>query len=83
MLKHPIWDPETNKRNLLDHVFIISAGEITKQAKAWLGEHLDQESRRHILFMDRDDILDLAINTNLRLQEDEKTNLIGEDDIPF
>lgn len=80
MLDHPIWDPETNKQNLLDHVFIISAGDITKQAKDWLARHLDKESRRHILFMDRDEILDLAVNTNLKLP---KSVIQEEDEIPF
>jgi len=67
MLSHPVWDPETNKKHLLDHVFIACAGEITKQAKAWLGEHLDQESRRHILFLDREDLLTLAVGINVPL----------------
>ncbi len=79
MLNHPIWDSETNRRNLLDHVYIISAGDITKQAKQWLGERLDIESRRHILFLDRDDILDLAVGTNLKLPKDDHFN----DEIPF
>lgn len=29
VLGHPILDPEINKSVLIDHVFIISAGEIT------------------------------------------------------
>jgi hypothetical protein len=38
MLDHPIWDPANNRNQLLDHVYIISGGEITKQAKNWLGQ---------------------------------------------
>ena len=67
MLGHPIFDPELNKQVLVDHVFIISASEITKQAKNWLGHKLDQADRRHIMFMDRDDLLDQVISTNTRL----------------
>jgi len=71
VLKHPIWDPETNKRVLIDHVFIISAGEITKQAKEWLGQHLDLDSRRQVIFMDRDDILNLAIGMKFAFEQEE------------
>jgi len=83
MLASPVWDPETNKKNLLDHVFIACGGEITKQAIAWLGQHLDQESRRHVLFIDRENILDLAAGINLPLPtEDVGTDWRGEQD-PF
>jgi hypothetical protein len=57
-------DPEL-KRALVDHAFIVAGGEITKQAKNWLGEQLDATERSQVLFMDRDDILDLFIVTNL------------------
>jgi hypothetical protein len=82
MLAHPVWDPETNKKNLLDHVFIASAGEITKQAIAWLGERLDQESRRHVMFMDREGILDLAAGINLPTPPSAAA-LVKDDDLPF
>ena len=65
-LLSPIWDPEINKRVLIDHIFIACGGEITKQAKQWLGEHLDLESRRHVLFMEREEILDLSVTLNLK-----------------
>jgi len=55
---NPIFDPELNKTVLLDHMFIISAAEITRQAKSWLIEHLDKEQRRMIIFMDRSEFLD-------------------------
>lgn len=83
MLASPVWDPETNKKNLLDHVFIACGGEITKQAMAWLGEHLDQESRRHVLFLDREDILDLAAGINLPLPAKEADGTIEVFDVPF
>lgn len=83
MLDSPVWDPETNKKNLLDHVFIASGGEITKQARAWLGQHLDQESRRHVLFLDREDILDLAAGIDLPLPETKVAEDWLNDDVPF
>lgn len=61
MLGHPIFDPETNKEHLVDHGIIVSAGEITKQARNWLGQRLDASQRSQILFMDRQDILDLLV----------------------
>jgi hypothetical protein len=42
MLGHEIFDPETNRRVLVDHAFIMSGGEITKAARNWLGGKLDQ-----------------------------------------
>ena len=83
MLRHPVWDPETNRKHLLDHVFIVSAGEITKQAKNLLGEHLDQAARSQILFMDRDDILNLCLQTNLRLPERLTAGSPDDNTIPF
>jgi hypothetical protein len=68
MLGHPIFDTETNRKHLLDHVFIISAGVITKAARNYLIEQLDKEARRHILFMDRDEILTLAVDTGFSLR---------------
>jgi hypothetical protein len=67
MLGHVIFDPETNRRVLVDHAFIVAGGEITKQARQWLGEKLDQSKRSQILFMDRDDILNLYVTNPLPL----------------
>ena len=83
MLASPVWDPETNKKNLLDHVFIACGGEITKQATAWLGQHLDQESRRHVLFLDREDILDLAAGINLPLPVEDAGTACQDEGVPF
>jgi len=69
MFEHPVWDPETNKKKQLDHVFIICGGEITKQARELLAQTLDREGRRHVLFVDRGHILELVASTNLRLPE--------------
>ncbi len=76
MLGHEIFDPETNKTSLVDHAFIIAGGEITKQAKNWLGGKLDASQRSQILFMDRDDILDLMLTHKIPIPA-------TVDDIPF
>jgi len=82
-IDHPIFDPEANRKVLLDHLFLISAGEITKAARSWLIEHLDAGQRRHIIFMDREEFLDQSARILLDLQIDEPQQQISEDDIPF
>jgi hypothetical protein len=67
MLGHEIFDPETNRRVLVDHAFIVAGGEITKQARNWIGNKLDASKRSQVMFMDRDDILNLFVVTNLPL----------------
>lgn len=84
MLGHELFDPEIGKRVLVDHAFIVAGGEITKAARNWLGSALDVSKRSQIMFMDRDDILNLFIVTNLplpaaALQEPDAL----EDDFPF
>ncbi|MGQ8366947.1 hypothetical protein [Glaciecola sp. 1036] len=85
MLGHEIFDPETSKRVLVDHAFIVAGGEITKQARNWLGGKLDASKRSQILFMDREDILNLYTVSNLPLPEGAvpKPKDIFDDDIPF
>jgi len=67
MLGHEIFDPESSRRVLVDHAFIVSGGEITKQARNWLGGKLDATKRSQILFMDREDILNLFTVSNVPL----------------
>ena len=43
MLGHEIFDPELNRRVLVDHAFIVAGGEITKQARNWLGEQAGRD----------------------------------------
>jgi hypothetical protein len=85
MLGHEIFDPETNRTVLVDHAFIVAGGEITKQAKNWLGQKLDASKRSQILFMDRDDILNLYIVSSLPLPDKAIPEPIffQDDDIPF
>lgn len=65
MLGHEIFDPEINKRVLVDHAFIIAGGEITKQARNWLGNQLDANKRSQVMFMDREDILNIFVVNGL------------------
>jgi hypothetical protein len=67
MLGHEIFDPDIGKRVLVDHAFIVAGGEITKAARNWLGNKLDASKRSQVMFMDRDDILNLFVVTNLPL----------------
>jgi hypothetical protein len=67
MLGHEIFDSEIGKRVLVDHAFIVAGGEITKAARNWLGNKLDAAKRSQIMFMDREDILNLFVVTNLPL----------------
>lgn len=87
MLGHEIFDSELNRKVLVDHAFIIAGGEITKQAKNWLGERLDKMQRSQILFMDRNDILNLYVTSGLALPEKAipkpKLAIYQDDDIPF
>ena len=78
-LDHPIFDPETNRKHLVDHFFILSANVITKPAKMLLIEHLDKEARRHIIFMDRAELLDLGAKVAVELPGENDS----EDEIPF
>jgi hypothetical protein len=78
---HAIFDPDANQKVLLDHLFIISAGEITRAAKTWLGERLDASQRRHIIFMDRDEFLDHSARIMIDLKIDAPQ--VKESDIPF
>lgn len=59
MLGHEVFDPEMNRRVLVDHAFIIAGGDITKAARNWLGNKLDANKRSQIIFMDREDIINL------------------------
>lgn len=87
MIGHDIFDPEIGKHVLVDHAFIVAGGEITKQARAWIGNKLDAVKRSQIMFMERDDILNLYVVTNLPVPGDSARSL-GEADpwaeeVPF
>ena len=67
MLGHEIFDPETSRRVLVDHALIVASGSITKQARNWLGQKLDASKRSQILFLDKEDILNLHVVGNVTL----------------
>ena len=84
MLGHEIFDPETSRRVLVDHAFVVAGGEITKAAKNWLAGKLDASKRSQIMFMDKDDILNLFIVSNLPLPKGAIPNqTISFDEILF
>lgn len=83
MLGHEIFDPEIGKKVLIDHAFIVAGGEITKPAKNWLGGKLDVSKRSQILFMDREDIMNLFIVNNLPLPVSALPSPIEDNDLPF
>jgi hypothetical protein len=84
MLGHEIFDAETNRSVLVDHAFIVAGGEITKAAKNWIGGKLDANKRSQIMFMDRDDILNLYVVTNLSLPDKAIIKPPqNSDDLPF
>lgn len=83
MLGHEIFDPEIGKRVLVDHAFIVAGGEITKAARNWLGNKLDATKRSQVMFMDREDILNLFVVTNLPLPSGALPIASDDDDLPF
>jgi len=85
MLGHEIFDPETSKKVLVDHAFIVAGGEITKLARNWIGGKLDASKRSQIMFMDRDDILNLYTVSNIPLPKKPsfEAETTFDDDIPF
>ena len=82
MLGHELFDPDINKKTLVDHAFIVAGGEITKQAKHWLGERLNASQRSQIMFMDRSDILHLFVVHNVPMPN-KHLGYMPLDDIPF
>lgn len=85
MIGHEIFDPETSRRVLVDHAFIVAGGVITKQARNWLGGKLDATKRSQVMFMDREDILNLHIVSNLPVPgsvSSEPSSGVDED-VPF
>lgn len=84
MLGHEIFDPEIGKRVLVDHAFIVAGGEITKAARNWLGNKLDATQRSQVMFMDRNDVLNLYVVSNLPLPLGALPEAAPQDDdLPF
>lgn len=85
MLGHEIFDPEVSRKVLIDHAFIIAGGEITKQTRNWLGGKLDASKRSQVMFMDREDILNLftVISIPLPAGAEDIKPVELDDEIPF
>lgn len=85
MLGHEIIAPETNWKVLVDHAFIVAGGEITKPAQQLLDGMLDATERSQIIFMNRNDILNLFVAHNDPLPEGALPKSISnfDGDIPF
>lgn len=83
MLGHEIFDPEVNRRVLVDHAYIVAGGEITKAARNWLGNRLDQVKRSQIMFLDRDDLLNLYTASRLPVPQQVNSDGWLDDSIPF
>jgi len=67
----------------VDHAFIVAGGEITKAARNWLGNKLDASRRSQVMFMDREDILNLFVVTNLPLPSAGRTAVEVVNDDPL
>ena len=84
MLGQQVFDSELSRRVLVDHAFIVAGGEITKAARNWIGGKLDQSKRSQILFMDREDIVNLFVVSPLAVPQAAKRASVQFDDpIPF
>jgi hypothetical protein len=86
MLGHVIFDPEVSRNVLVDHAFIVAGGEITKAARNWLAGKLDASKRSQIIFMDREDILNLYVVSNIPLPPAAvpRRNIFDDDaEVPF
>ena len=81
-LDYPIFDPETNRKVLPDHVYVIAAGEITRAAQNWMESNLDASQLRQIILMDRNEFLEHSARIVQDLPLDDETSLTDED-IPF
>jgi hypothetical protein len=66
MFGHEIFDHDVGRRVLVDHAFIVACGG-TKAARNWLGSKLDALKRSQLMFIDRDDILNLFVVGNVAL----------------
>lgn len=86
LFEHPVFDPVTNSKHLVDHAYLISSGEITEQARHLISEDLSRSMKRQILFMDQDDILRIWSLSSLDLpdrKQNEPFSSGDSGDIPF
>lgn len=70
-----VFDADTNSNHLIDHVYLISSGEITEQARLYLSTELARTMQRQLLFVDQEDVLRMWALTRLELPQ----NTVGLD----
>lgn len=69
-LGHQVFDPAIGRNVLIDHVYIVSAADITRSARNWIAGRLDTEQRRQVIFMDRKEFLDNSARIVQELPDD-------------
>lgn len=84
MIGHEIFDPEVSRKVLVDHVFIVAGGEITKAARNWLGGKLDATKRSQVMFIERNDIVNLFVVSNTPVPKGAApSSVLADDEMPF
>lgn len=66
-LPDPVLDPEVNRKVLIDHIYLVTTGEITKAARKLLVEKLDTDQQRTIIFWDLAELLNVLVLASLAL----------------
>ncbi|MCQ9391397.1 hypothetical protein NRB14_07280 [Pseudomonas viridiflava] len=76
---------ELSRGVLVDHAFIVAGGEITKAARNRISNKLDQSKRSQILFMDRENIVNLFVVSPLLSPQMPRAshNPVFDEPIPF
>ena len=82
-MDNPIFDPDVNRKVLLDHMYIIACGDMTRPERQWLIEHLDNEQRRKIIFMDRTEFLNQSARILKDLALEDPRAATGYNAVPF
>ncbi|MEQ1673170.1 MAG: hypothetical protein ABL893_20155 [Hyphomicrobium sp.] len=86
MIDHEIVELEIDRRVLVEHAFIVAGGDFIEQAKEWLANKLDATKRSQILFIDRQDILNLFTSGQIPLPVTARADQATKEDpdeIPF
>ncbi|MFI0606697.1 MAG: hypothetical protein ACH37Z_02260 [Anaerolineae bacterium] len=67
-LDKTVFDYDTNTHIRPDHAYLIATGQITKDARLFLEEHISSGKRRRVMYLDGDDILELCRKNGLPLE---------------
>jgi len=63
--EYEVFDYQLNTKNIPDHVFLITTGNIAEGARTWLVDNLIRYKKRHILFLEKENILEIIHNNGL------------------